>query len=80
MIKNKYHTISGDNFHGRYELILRGPSDGFILSKNQAYRVKKSLCPHTDCLCGGGYGDGPDYDSAQIEDADFDGALRLIPS
>lgn len=60
------HTVSGRNFHGPYRLTLRGPAEGFILSERQARRYQRELCPFTECGCGGGYGKGPDSDSARI--------------
>ena len=74
------HLISGHNFHGRYEIKLIGPANGFTLSESQKKRYSKTLCPFNDCTCGGGYGDGPDEDSAYItwNDASY-GELILIP-
>lgn len=60
------HKISGHNFHGRYRLRLRGPAEGFVLSDAQARRYWRALCPFADCTCGGGYGEGPDRDSATV--------------
>jgi len=58
------HTISGNNFHGGYCVQIRGPAEPFVLSAAQARRLDKALCPHNDCTCDGGYGEGPDKDSA----------------
>lgn len=78
------HTISGRNFHGRYRLTLRGAAGGFLLSDAQARRYRRALCPVADCTCGGGYGEGPDRDSATVEeDVMVDGGrvvLRLVPA
>jgi hypothetical protein len=62
------HTLSGHNFHGRFEIQLRGPKEGFALSDSQWAKIDKTLCGMADCCCGGGYGDGYDDDSAQIVD------------
>lgn len=77
------HEISGHNFHGRYSLRLRGPVEGFTLSEGQARRYWHELCPFADCTCGGGHGEGPDHDSATVEqDFGRDGEviLKLIPA
>ena len=78
------HKISGHNFHGWYRLRLRGPAEGFVLSDAQARRYWRALCPFADCTCGGGYGEGPDRDSATVEqDFMVDGGrvvLRLVPA
>ena len=47
------HIISGNNFHGNYELALIGPKEGFELSKGQIRRYKRTLCPFVECGCGG---------------------------
>ncbi|MBI4695562.1 MAG: hypothetical protein HY749_16215 [Gammaproteobacteria bacterium] len=74
------HTISGHNFHGRYGITLVGPAEGFVLSRSQTRRVERALCPSApDCKCGGGYGDGPDADSARLEPYGYD-KLRLVPA
>jgi len=77
------HTVSGHNFHGRYEITLRGPAEGFVLSDAQAGRYWRELCPFEGCTCGGGYGEGPDRDSATVEQ-DFgrngESILRLVPA
>lgn len=77
------HEIRGRNFHGAYSLRLRGPAEGFVLSKAQARRYQRELCPFADCTCGGGYGEGPDRDSATVE-RDFarngENILRLVPA
>jgi hypothetical protein len=77
------HEISGHNFHGRYRLFLRGPAEGFVLSSAQARRYWRELCPHADCTCGGGYGEGPDADSATVEQGfgrNGETVLTLIPA
>jgi hypothetical protein len=71
------HTVSGHNFHGRYSIRLCGSAEGFALSPAQARKVRNALCGMSDCTCRGGYGDGPDRDSAWIEGEP--GALYLIP-
>ena len=73
------HHLTGSNFHGGYAVALIGPAAGFILSDSQASRVAKTLCGVKDCTCGGGYGTGPDPDSARIVSMD-DGRMRLIPA
>ena len=73
------HHITGNNFHGGYAIDLIGPAEGFILTEGQAARLAKALCGVTGCTCGGGYGDGPDPDSARIVSAD-NGRLRLVPA
>ena len=73
------HHLSGNNFHGGYAVDLIGPAEGFILSDDQAKRLAKALCGVTGCTCGGGYGDGPDPDSARIVSTD-NGRLRLVPT
>lgn len=77
------HKISGHSFHGRYRLHLRGPAEGFVLSDVQARRYWHELCPFADCTCGGGYGEGPDRDSATIEQdcgRNGEAILRLVPA
>ena len=59
-------TVSGHNFHGYYSVTFRGDPRGFVLSDSQSRRYRKALCGMSDCTCGGGYGDGPDSDSASI--------------
>ena len=73
------HHLTGSNFHGAYAVDLIGPADGFVLTDSQASRVAKALCGVAGCTCGGGYGDGPDPDSARIAITD-DGRMRLIPA
>ena len=73
------HVISGNNFHGNYRFTLRGPAEGFILSASQKRKYNSNLCGYSDCTCGGGYGDGPDEDSAKITQINWDD-LSLIPS
>jgi len=60
------HNVSGQNFHGPYSLKLRGPANGFVLSGPQGYRYQQALCGVAECKCGGGYGEGPDRDSARV--------------
>ena len=38
------------------------------LSRKVARKVRAALCDYTGCQCGGGYGDGPDANSAVIDD------------
>lgn len=71
------HHVTGNNFHGQYAVDLIGPAEGFILSKGQAARLAKALCGVTGCTCGGGYGNGPDPDSARIQMMD-DGRMKLV--
>ena len=59
--------ISGHNFHGHYSIEINAAS-GDYLSDNQHARIWKALCGMKDCCCGGGYGEGPDRDSARIID------------
>lgn len=66
------HVISGNNFHGNYRIVLRGPKDGFILSKTQAKKYTNALCGMSDCTCGGGYGDGPDSGSPGVRQTGYD--------
>jgi hypothetical protein len=66
------HTISGNNFHGNYQLQLRGSAEGFELSPAQVRRWRQTLCGFSDCCCGGGYGTGVDADSASIDEIDYD--------
>lgn len=66
MTDTMIHEISGNNFHGGYHLRLRGPAEGFTLSPSQRRRYDQELCGVMDCRCGGGYGSGPDSDSASI--------------
>ena len=73
------HYLSGSNFHGGYTANLIGPAEGFVLSDSQAKRLAKTLCGVAGCTCGGGYGDGPDPDSARIVIAD-DGRMKLVPA
>lgn len=73
------HHLSGHNFHGQYAVDLIGPAEGFILSKGQAARLAKALCGVSGCTCGGGYGNGPDPDSARIQMMD-DGRIKLVPA
>ena len=67
------HTFSGNNFHGYYALKLRAPKQGGQLTDGQLARINRALCGMSDCTCGGGYGDGPDHESARI---DQDGILH----
>ena len=67
------HTYSGHNFHGYYSLKLRAPKVGGKLTKRQLTTIDRVLCGMSDCTCGGGYGDGPDSDSARIAN---DGVLH----
>lgn len=60
------HTVSGHNFHGHYQVKFRGPDRAFLLSPSQARRYRHALCPHYECKCGGGYGDGPCRDGAHM--------------
>lgn len=62
------HKISGSNFHGAYNVSVRAPAAGGALSRRVARKVRAALCDYTGCQCGGGYGDGPDADSAIIDD------------
>ena len=75
-------TISGRNFHGAYRANFRGPTRGFVLSDSQVRRYNHELCPFQDCQCGGGYGEGPDPDSAreylQPEDCPSDCPADLL--
>ena len=64
MGKRSELQISGGNFHGPYRATFRGPAAGFVLSDSQARRYWDTLCGLSGCTCGGGYGDGPDPDSA----------------
>ena len=73
------HHLTGSNFHGGYAVDLIGPAAGFILTDSQASRVAKALCGVAGCTCGGGYGGGPDLDSALIVSMD-DGRMRLVPA
>ena len=73
------HIISGGNFHGEYSFTLRGPAEGFRLSKNQERKVDKKLCGIPDCKCGGGYGRGADEDSARLE-GDYDRTFLITPA
>jgi len=73
------HIISGGNFHGEFRIVLRGPAGGFVLSKSQERKLDRALCGISDCKCGGGYGRGADWDSAETEMSD-DGGLRLVPA
>ena len=73
------HHITGNNFHGGYAVNLIGPAEGFILTEGQAARLAKALCGVAGCTCGGGYGDGPDPDSARIVMTD-DGQMKLVPA
>ena len=60
------HEVTGTNFHGPYRIVLRGPEVPFLLSESQGRRYEHELCPFSDCTCGGGYGDGPDGDTARV--------------
>ena len=71
-MKKITHIVSGNNFHGDYSVSLRGAPDGFILSKAQARKYTKALCGMSDCICGGGYGDGPDEGSARVYQTGYD--------
>ena len=73
------HIVSGNNFHGDYSITLRGPADGFALSKAQARKYRNALCGFSGCTCGGGYGDGPDADSAIVQATNWD-ELSLAPA
>ena len=64
------HTISGSNFHGAYSVSVRAPAAGGALSRKVARKVRAALCDYEGCQCGGGYGDGPDADSAVIDDGE----------
>ena len=73
------HHLTGSNFHGGYAVGLIGPADGFKLTDSQTKRLAKALCGVEGCTCGGGYGDGPDPDSARIFVSDT-GHLWLLPA
>ena len=75
------HTISGNNFHGNFEVRLRGPAGGFVLSLAQARKYSAAVCGVSDCTCGGStqYGDGLDDGSASVEQSNYD-ELTLIPA
>lgn len=61
------HTISGHNFHGYYTIRVRAPKEGGHLSGQQVRRISHAICGMHDCRCGGGYGNGPDRDSAHVD-------------
>lgn len=65
------HTVSGHNFHGYYSVTVRAPKEGGPLSERQLNKIYTALCGMNDCTCGGGYGDGPDEDSATIDQEGF---------
>lgn len=67
------HTISGHNFHGYYSVRVRAPKEGGRMNDQQLRRIYQALCGMNDCMCGGGYGNGPDTNSATI---DQDGILH----
>lgn len=71
-MKTITHTATGSNFHGDWQIILRGPSNGFYLSESQKRKYLSAICPFDDCTCGGGYGDGADKNGATIEEIDYD--------
>lgn len=72
------HTISGSNFHGPYEVTVRGPSKGFTLSPRQARKISRAMCGCEGCQCGGGYGDGPNKGSARMVQVGYD-RYDLLP-
>lgn len=59
--------ISGNNFHGNYAVAIRAQSGALLTDHQQARAALTARCGE-DCRCGGGYGDGPDADSARIVD------------
>lgn len=61
------HIISGHNFHGYYSVRIRAPKKGGQLSERQLNKISKELCGMSDCTCGGSYGDGPDENSAAVD-------------
>jgi hypothetical protein len=73
------HTINGNNFHGDFLVTVRGPAAGFLLSAKQYKKITDVLCGCKSCQCGGGYGQGPDADSATIEHVGYD-KVALIPA
>lgn len=64
-------------------MTVRAPAAGGALSSKVARKVRAALCDYIGCQCGGGYGDGPDADSAVIDDTidnRGDSVMYVVPA
>ena len=52
-MRNKIHNLMGESFHGWYEVSLRGPAEGFLLSDSQAKKLARARCGVPGCKCDG---------------------------
>jgi len=49
----KKHAVYGDSFHNGFGATFIGPAQGFVLSRKQARRWERLVCPFWDCECPG---------------------------
>lgn len=78
-MKNKIHNLMGESFHGWYEVNLKGPAEGFLLSESQTKKLAKAQCGVTGCTCGGHSNQVKIGGHAWVEFSAMNGGLRLIP-
>jgi len=75
-----YHKLSIHNFHGWHHFVVIAPIEGGVLSVSQTRRIRKILCPYSDCCCGGGYGEGWSNEGARLVwSDDYPDRYELIP-
>lgn len=75
----KIHKLLGEGFHGWYEVSLRGPAEGFLLSETQTIKLRRARCGVPGCKCGGQATQVKIGGHAWVEYSESNGALRLIP-
>ena len=78
-MSNKIHKLMGESFHGWYEVSLRGPADGFLLSESQTNKLARARCGVHGCKCGGHSTQTHTGGHAWVEYSEANGGLRLIP-
>lgn len=76
---NKIHKLMGESFHGWYEVNLKGPAEGFLLSPGQTAKLARARCGRHGCTCGGHSTQVKNNGRSWVEYSEVNGALRLIP-
>lgn len=76
---NKIHRLMGESFHGWYEVNLKGPAEGFLLSESQTKKLANARCGVRGCTCGGRSTQVKIGGHAWVEYSEMNGGLRLIP-
>ena len=76
---NKIHNLMGESFHGWYEVNLKGPAEGFLLSESQTKKLAKAQCGVTGCTCGGHSNQVKIGGHVLFVFSARNGGLRLIP-